>query len=136
MAPAIFTIVSFWLAQSFKRSPWIVACAKADDPVRALLRGAMHRGAAVLGVRGVDVDPGLQQQLDRLDGVSFSFLAAGAVFFLRAESRGCHQGIDALPRRELRIGALLQQETYDRRVAGLGGPQQRRRPRRQHAVGA
>ena len=93
-------------------------------------------GGAALGVGAVDVGAGGEQQRDRLDRVLLRLAAAGHVLFAGGDVGGHHDRVDAVARRRLRVGALLEQQLDHRRVAGLGRAQQRRGAGAEHAVAA
>src|SRR5690606_14043264 len=66
---------------------------KAQDVVVALQRGAMRRRASA-SIRRVHVEPGVDQESNRLDRLGLGLVAAGRVLLGSAEPRRRHQRID------------------------------------------
>src|SRR5262249_21149529 len=104
-----------------------------DYLVVALFRRPMQGGLAT-AVGGIDVYARAEQQLDRFDRLSLRLAPAGGVFLFRAQARRGHHGIDAVARRKLRIGAVVQQKTDYLYVTRFGRAQDGSGSRGEHRI--
>ena len=101
------------------------------------LRLAGDRDATVVG-HGVDVVPELDAQLHRFERLALGDAAfgPGTLAVPEAESGGHHEGRGVLHGRQLRIGAMLDEQPHQREIRTLRRDEERRRADEAHPVAA